>query len=186
MEDYLPDLPVDKLPEDVRALVFDSHFNVGEKGNAIPIRMTSTMQQAMSVMLQRLEQQGGVPWLQTYSDMVRMGTFFLLALLKGCLESPPDTLSVILATEKSYGMAQTRKVLTEKMFLTLELTGEQVQDLLKDPLAEGEIEKILLELLETINSIKSTYWRLRWKRQAIENPQIYKAVVKMGLMDQFL
>ena len=181
----IPDLPIDRLPRELQDIIFDSHFSIGNKGIGHTIRITSDMERAIDVVLARLNSLGGIPWLATRTDLLRAGGFFFLALLKSCMENPPESLNVLIMSEIINGKANTRKILTERMRNAIELTAQQVFDLQSDSRATEEIKKLINELLNDIESINSTYWRNRWKRAVLDNMMLASVVKNLNLVVDF-
>ena len=170
----------DDLPSEVRQSMFDPHFAGSHKGSPIPVRLTQDMERGMDILLQHIQQKGGIDWLETRSDLMRLGVYVIMALLNGVLPDPPPELGAILTMDRIQSKAKMMAMMSEKLMSAITIRSKQVADMMRDPDADGEVKHLLEDLVSEVDQLRG-YWQARWMREITKDPTLRLAMEKYGV-----
>ena len=67
-----------ELPLDVRLRLRDSHFSGPKDRNPISFRVDDRLLKSITTFLMEIKFRGGIPWLESQSDVLRAGLWLLL------------------------------------------------------------------------------------------------------------
>ena len=171
---------LDRLPSPIRDAIFDPHFSGSHSGSPISIRLTRDMERGLDVLSQRMNNMGGVDWLDTRSDFIRLGCWLVLALFNSCLENPPPELQAILTMDRLESNAKMMSLMREKMRKAIEIRSKQIGDMMRDPDADEEVRLLLTDLVREVNSLAG-YWRTLWVKEVENDRMLAVALVKYNI-----
>ena len=170
----------DDLPAEVRNSMFDPHFAGAHKGSPIPVRLTQDMERAMDILLQHVQQKGGIDWLETRADLMRLGVYVIMALLNGVLPDPPPELGAILTMDRIQAKAKMMSMMGEKLSSAMVIRSKQVADMMRDPDADAEVALLLQDLVNEVDQLRG-YWQAKWIREGTKDPTLRLAMEKYNI-----
>ena len=162
---------LDSLPEEIRENVFNPAFVTESKSRVISVRLPDSSDRAMDIVIQQLRNEGGIPWIKTQSDIIRIGIKVILEIFNRILPNPNPELDTLLKTERMHSSALATQILMDTMEKVILSAGLEIQGMLRDGLHTEAVARIN-DLARTIDSLKSPVAKHRFKKMFDEHPII--------------
>jgi hypothetical protein len=173
---------LDSLPAHLQDAIVDPHWTGAKYGTAVPVKFPLEAERAMDTLLQRIKQAGGIPWMETRSDMLRGGLYLFLKLMDYYLTNPPPELTAILKIEAMNAKAVSFDTHLQKTDRTMASRAQQVREMLDIGVDVEELRTIVTDYLTDIDNLGSPFWTKRYK-EAIKADKkgLLRALEELGL-----
>lgn len=173
----LPPLPEENLPEAMRASLYDPHFT-HEKGEQVIFRLDPKAVLALDL----VKEWPNVPqWMRSRSGVLRFCVWVGLSLFATMVDKPNSRLTAIMAAEALEGKRKTRKLINESLTRAIESASEDVAELMKLPNSEGEVRRIIEDLITYIYALDGEFWQDKWIGDILMDKTLAKAIRELGL-----
>ena len=185
--DYNPvPLPsvIDQFPPTIREHLLDTHYTGVSKGSAMNVRIPQQMEREMDLLLAHLDKMGGLEWIKTRSDLIRMAVYLLMKQFTHYLEDPPPELVALVTMEDIESKAVTQNTLEQKLERSITMRSKQLASMMQDPATLGQAEVVLRDLVDEALGLPDPFWRRRYAKALLDDAVLSRAAKRFGLMER--
>lgn len=179
----LTDDPLGGLPAQIRAHMFEAHFQGPKDKNPIAVKVDENMLTLIGDILLDLKAKGGIPWLTNQSELVREGLWLVCMLYEHYAENPPEEMRSVLLAEMAEAQAKTWDIMHEKLVRTVALRSKQCQMLLGDTDAVLELRAMLTGFVDQVSQMGG-FWRTKYCRAVLDDRHLIQALKRYDLEER--
>lgn len=172
---------VDQFPPAIRTHLLDAHYTGVAKGNAMNIRIPQQMEREMDLLIAALDKLGGLEWVQTRSDLVRLAIYLLMKQFTHYLDDPPPELVALVTMEDIEAKAVTQNMLEQKLERSVSMRSKQLASMMQDPATMGQAEVVMRDFVDEFMSLPDAFWRRRYAKAVLDDGVLGKAARRFGM-----
>ena len=172
------------FPAPIQEHLLDTHYTGVSKGSAMNVRIPQQMEREMDLLLAHLDKMGGLEWIKTRSDLIRMGMYLLIKQMVHYLEDPPPELIALVTMEDIEAKAVTQNMLEQKLERSVKMRSQQMASMLQDPSTIGQAEVVMRDFVGEFLSIPDAFWRRRYAKAVLDDGVLSKAARRFGMIGE--